>query len=147
MVREVATIFRQQNILCVPLLVSAHSSVSRLHVALFNACWVGTLEKRYYISSHINDSAIDFMFFTETWLRFHRDEARITDLAARGYTVKSFPCLSSGGGITVIFKNSLSSHPTVKAFFSPHCQGFSPYCQSFLLTPLSRLILASLITP
>ena len=106
------------NLIRVPLLASARSSVSGLRAELFNARSVGTPEKRCEISNYINDNAIDLMFLTETWLRSHGDEAKIADLAPDGYAVKSSPRPSRGQGIAVSLRTSLSSHLTVKADFS-----------------------------
>ena len=111
-----SVIVHRANLIPVPLLASARSSVSGLRVALFNARSVGTPEKRCEISNYINDNAIDLMFLTETWLRSHGDEAKIVDLASSGYAVKSFPRPSRGGGWH-------HCHCQDQSFFSPHCQG------------------------
>ena len=50
------------------------------------------------------------MFITETWLRQAGDEVKCADLAPPGFTAKSFPCSSQGGGLTIVLKDSLLPH-------------------------------------
>ena len=57
---------------------------------MFNACSVGTLEKRTEIADFITDRCVDVLFIMKTWLRQASDEAKCADLAPPGFTVKSF---------------------------------------------------------
>ena len=54
--------------------------------------------RRSDISTFIQDSNIDIMLLTETWLRPADDEAKIADLAPPGYSVFSFPRSARGSG-------------------------------------------------
>ena len=49
------------------------------------------------------------MFLTETWLRARGDDARCSDLTPAGYSIRSFPRPSQGGGLAVIFHDCYSS--------------------------------------
>ena len=77
---------------------------------MFNACSVGTPEKRTEIADFIIDLCVDVLFLTETWLRQAGDEAKCADLAPPGFTAKSFPRSSRGGGLAVVLKDSLVPH-------------------------------------
>lgn len=60
------------------------------------------------------------MFIVETRLKARGDEALCADLTPSGYAMKSFPRLSGrrGGGIAVIYKESLAKHLTFTSEFS-----------------------------
>ncbi|WP_419615364.1 endonuclease/exonuclease/phosphatase family protein, partial [Thiolapillus sp.] len=77
---------------------------------MFNACSVGTPEKRTEIADFIIDLCVDVLFLTETWLRQAGDEAKCADLAPPGFTAKSFPRSSRGGGLAIVLKDSLLPH-------------------------------------
>ena len=79
-------------------------------MALFNACSVGTPEKKTEIADFISDHCVDVLFITETWLRQAGDEANCADLALPGLTAKSFPRSSRGGGLAIVLKDSLLPH-------------------------------------
>ena len=111
------------NLIRVPLLASARSSIWGLRAALFNARFVGTPANRCEISNYISKNAIDLTFLTETWLRFHGDEAKIADLAPSA--TPSSPSHAPPVGVALL------------SFSRP----------VFLLTSLSSPTLASLITP
>nr|KAG5691975.1 hypothetical protein BaRGS_011366 [Batillaria attramentaria] len=85
----------------------AGKSYNELCVAVFNARSVSTPEKRCEIASFVLDNGIDILFITETWLKASGDEAKCVDLAPPGFTVKSFPRPSRGGGIAIIARDSL----------------------------------------
>ena len=46
------------------------------------------------------------MFLTETWMRSHGDEAKYADLTPSGYSLRSFPCATRGGGLAVILRDN-----------------------------------------
>ena len=78
---------------------------------------VGSSEKRAEISTFVTDTRIDLFFITETWLNHRGDEANIAELAPSGYSARSFPRLSRGGGIAVVFRDTLSTNLTFKTKF------------------------------
>ena len=80
-----------------------------ISIALFNARSVNSPEKRTEINTFITDENIQVMFLTETWLRARGDDARCSDLTPAGYSVRSFPRPSRGGGLAVIFHDRYSS--------------------------------------
>ena len=87
------------NLIQVPLSSQPQDRQGQLCVALFNACSVGTPEKRTEIADFIIVLCVDVLFFTETWLRQAGDEVKCADLAPPGFTAKSFPRSSRGGGL------------------------------------------------
>ena len=89
-----------------------------LRVGLFNAQSAGSAEKRAEISTFIHDYSVDLLFLTETWFKSCGDEAKIAELAPSGYAARSFPRPSRGGGLAVIYKNSLATHLTFKSDFN-----------------------------
>ena len=76
-------------------------------IALFNAQAFGSSEKRAENTTFVTDTRIDLFFITETWLNPRGDEAKIAELAPSGYSARSFPRRSRGGGIAVIFRDTL----------------------------------------
>jgi hypothetical protein len=91
-----------------------------LKVATFNAQSVGAncSEKRTEISSFVLDHDLDLMFLVETWLKARGDEAVCADLAPSGYAVKSLPRPAGrGGGLAVVYRDSLAPHLTFKSSF------------------------------
>ena len=46
------------------------------------------------------------LFITESWLRESANEAKLCDRSPAGYSIKSFPRLSRGGGIAVLAKQN-----------------------------------------
>ena len=80
-----------------------------ISIALFNARSVNSPEKRTEIDTFITDDNIQLMFLTETWLRAIGDDARCSDLTPAGYSIRSFPWPSRGGGLAVIFHDCYSS--------------------------------------
>ena len=81
---------------------------TRFFVCVFNAQSVGPKDKRTEIVEFICDECID-MFLTETWMRSHGDEAKYADLTPPGYSMRSIPRATLGGGLAVILRdNSLS---------------------------------------
>ena len=48
------------------------------------------------------------MFIQETWFRQTGDEGKCADLAPLGYSVRSFPRSTRGGGLAVVYKSTLA---------------------------------------
>ena len=93
------------------------TNTTGFRIALFNAQSVGSSEKRAEISTFVTDTRIDLFFITETWLNHRGDEAKIAELAPSGYSAHSFPRRSRGGGLAVIFRDTLSTNLTFKTKF------------------------------
>ncbi|KAL8615848.1 hypothetical protein ACOMHN_048556 [Nucella lapillus] len=81
--------------------------------------------KRHEIATFIHDNSIDIMYVTETWF-VKVEDAKKDELARCGYTAESFPRSSGspGGGIAIIYRDSLSKHPTIKQKFSLNHSSF-----------------------
>ena len=77
-----------------------------LLVACFNAHSVGAAERRTEIANFVVNRNVDILFITESWLRESGDEAKLCDLSPAGYSIRSFPRLSRGGGIAVLAKKN-----------------------------------------
>ena len=54
-------------------------------------------------------------FFSQTWLTAKGDETKCADMCPAGYSAKSFPRLSRGGGLAVIYHSSLQRYISVDA--------------------------------
>lgn len=66
------------------------------------------------ISDFILEQDLDVMFLTETWLSDSGHEATCKMLTPSGYCLKSCPRPSRGGGIAVVFRQSLEPHVTFR---------------------------------
>ena len=86
-----------------------HSAV--LRICLFNAQSVCPDEKTDSISDYILEHDFDI---TEAWLNQHGHEPKCKQLTPPGLRLQSFPHLSRGGSIAVIYKDILHPLP-VKA--------------------------------
>ena len=93
------------------------TNTTGFRIALFNAQSVGSSEKCAEISTFVTDTRIDLFFITETWLNHRDDEAKIAELAPSGYSARSFPRRSRGGGLAVVFRDTLSTNLTFKTKF------------------------------
>ena len=96
------------NLITIPLQTKP-TLANDISIALFNARSVNSPEKRTEINTFITDENIQLMFLTETWLRARGDDARCSDLTPAGYSIRSFPRPSRGGGLAVIFHDRYSS--------------------------------------
>ena len=103
-------------LICVPLTTSS-SADDKLLVSLFNARSAGTAQKRTEIWNFVQDQNIDILFITETWLTADCDEAKCADMCPAGYSAKSFPRLSRGAGLAVIYRSSLQRYISVGYFW------------------------------
>ena len=108
---------RHRDLISVSLQPDSQSSNAGFRIALFNAQSVGSSEKREEISTFVSDSGIDLLFITETWLNPRGDEAKIAEFAPSGYSARSFPRRSRGGGLAVIFRDTLATNLTYKTKF------------------------------
>ena len=89
---------------------------------MFNAQSVEPREKRTEIVEFIRDEDVDVMFLTEAWMKTQGDEAKCADLSSPGYTFKSFPRATRGGGLAVVTREGLpvtvsASFPFTHTFF------------------------------
>ena len=73
---------------------------------VFNAQSVGPRDKRTEIVEYICNECVDIMFLTETWMRSHGDEAKYADFTPPGYSLRSFPRATRGGGLAVILRDN-----------------------------------------
>ena len=113
------------NLNSIPLSLRPKSTpADTLRVALFNARSVNDPLKRAEISTFISDSQVDILFLTESWLRQQGDEAKCPDLAPMGYSVCSFPRPSRGGGIAVVYSDTLAKCLTSTSLFPFHRPSF-----------------------
>ena len=102
-----------------------------LRVASFNAQSLGPDEKRTAVTEFMKDWNIDILFVQETWFNPKGDECKIASLATSGFSVKSFPRNSRGGGIAVIFKDYLSNYLSFKTQFDFRHRTFELVLTSF----------------
>jgi exonuclease III len=92
-------------------------SQRNVKVGLFNCQSIGTREKRAAVSHFVSDSNLDIMFLTETWLKSHGDEAKCVDATPQGFTLKSFPRSTRGGGLAFLYMSSLQPFITISDSF------------------------------
>ena len=81
-----------------------------LRIATYNAQSLGPEEKRIAVTEFIRDSNLDILFIQETWFKPKGDEGKVSSLPPAGYSVKSWPRDHRGGGMAIVFRNSLSKH-------------------------------------
>ena len=84
--------------------VSKHN---KLKICLFNARSACKDGKADVIADFILDEQVDIMFITETWLRSAGHEPIEKCLTPSGYRLASFPRPTLGGGIAIVYKDSL----------------------------------------
>ena len=105
---KINTKIDRKNLISIPVRSSCSpSNISEpLLVACFNAHSVGAAERRTEIANFVVNRNVDILFITESWLRESGDEAKLCDLSPAGYSIRSFPRLSRGGGIAVLAKKN-----------------------------------------
>ena len=86
--------------------IDAKKQDTRSSVCVFNAQSVGPRDKRTEIVEFICDECIDIMFLKGTWITSHGDEAKYADLTPPGYSLRSFPRATRGGGLAVILRDN-----------------------------------------
>ena len=91
----------------------------KLNIASFNAQSLGRCcqDKRILVNEFIKDNDIDIMFFQETWFNELGDEGLCAELAPKNYTAISYPRSNHGGGLAVVFKNTLEKKISIKTDF------------------------------
>ena len=85
--------------------INAKKQNTCFSVCVFKAQSVGPRDKRNEIVEFICVECND-MFWTETWMRSHGDEAKSAELTPPGYSLRSFPCATRGGGLAVILRDN-----------------------------------------
>ena len=88
-----------------------------LLVALFNARSVDDPFKRAEISTFSSVNQVDILSLAESWLRQQGEKAKCSDLAPVVYSVCSFPRPSRGGGIAVVYSDTLANCLTSTSLF------------------------------
>ena len=97
------------------------STSGLLQIASFNAQSLGPLVKQIALREFMIDHKIDIMFVQETWLKQNGDEPKLASMTPPGYSVKSLPRSHHGGGLAVLYRDTLSSHLTFNTNFPfPH---------------------------
>ena len=93
-----------------------HQTAKKIKIASFNAQSLGRTceQKRILLKEFIKDKDIDIMFIQETWFNTTGDEGLCADLAPPNYTATSFPRSSHGGGLAIIYRNSLKRNIAIK---------------------------------
>ena len=104
------------------------------NMALFSERSVNDPLKRAKISTFISNNQVDILFLTESWLRQQGDKAKCADLAPMGYSVCSFPRPSRGGGIAVVYSDTLAKCLTSTSLFPfpPPVLRSRPYLVDFV---------------
>ncbi|KAL8618937.1 hypothetical protein ACOMHN_020356 [Nucella lapillus] len=93
------------------LLCPSDSTLSICHLNSQSAVKTGKPET---ISDYILEQKLDIMILTETWLSETGHETSCKLMTPSGFVLKSYPRASKGGGIAVIFRESLVPHVTFK---------------------------------
>ncbi|KAL8581889.1 hypothetical protein ACOMHN_010263 [Nucella lapillus] len=93
------------------LLCPSDSTLSICHLNSQSAVKTGKPET---ISNYILEQKLDIMILRETWLSETGHETSCKLMTPSGFVLKSYPRASKGGGIAVIFRESLVPHVTFK---------------------------------
>ncbi|KAL8596286.1 hypothetical protein ACOMHN_021325 [Nucella lapillus] len=93
------------------LLCPSDSTLNICHLNSQSAVKTGKPET---ISDYILEQKLDIMILTETWLSESGHETSCSLMTPSGFVLKSYPRASKGGGIAVIFRESLVPHVTFK---------------------------------
>ena len=126
------------NLISTPLSLRPESTpVDTLRDDLFNARSVNGPSTRAEISTFISDNQVDILFLTESWLRQQGDEAKCSDLAPVGYSLCCFPRPSRGGGIAVVYSDTLAKCLISTSLFPGHHPSFEAAPISFTHSPNS----------
>ena len=126
-----------------PTLVAGRQRTSS-RIVLFSGQSVGSTSvlKRTETAEFVTDNDIDLPFLTERWLKQQDAVGQCAELTPAGCSLRSFSRPSRGGGLSVIFRDSLDLHLSFNVFFLPHpllygsCSwdlGIAPEMCSFLL--------------
>ncbi|KAL8569597.1 hypothetical protein ACOMHN_044735 [Nucella lapillus] len=93
------------------LLCPSDSTLNICHLNSQSAVKTGKPET---ISDYILEQKLDIMILTETWLSESGHETSCNLMTPSGFVLKSYPRASKGGGIAVIFRESLVPHMKVQ---------------------------------
>ena len=96
------------------------SNVSdNLIIASFNAQSLGSTcyEKRIAVYDFISEYNVDILLLQETWFKDKGDEGKISELTPNGFITKSHPRSNRGGGLAVVYRNTLSKYIKIKTKF------------------------------
>ncbi|KAL8573485.1 hypothetical protein ACOMHN_047756 [Nucella lapillus] len=93
------------------LLCPSDSTLNICHLNSQSAVKTGKPET---ISDYILEQKLDIMILTETWLSESGHKTSCNLMTPSGFVLKSYPRASKGGGIAVIFRESLVPHVTFK---------------------------------
>ncbi|KAK7465984.1 hypothetical protein BaRGS_00037471 [Batillaria attramentaria] len=93
-----------------------------LTVCHFNAQSVAgnQSEKRSEIELFVRDESVDVLLLTETWLKCQGDEAKCVDMTPPGYTLRSFPRATRGGGVAFLLRNTILDNAVITTTFPFH---------------------------
>ena len=90
------------------------SGLNQVQSKLFKVMYLNTQSlrnKTHDVCDHIIQGNYDMVFLTETWLQRQGTEAEIAAVTPPGFTLVSFPRKDRiGGGIAVLYRNSLKKH-------------------------------------
>ena len=111
------------NLIRIPLVKNTRAdsfATKTLKIGTFNARSLGPTcqEKRISIYDFILDNGIDILLIQETWFREKGDAGKCAELSPPGYSAKSFPRSQHGGGLAIVFKNSLLSYMKIVSTFN-----------------------------
>lgn len=65
----------------------------------------------------MQDENTDILFITETWLMAKGNEVKCVNLCITGYSTKSFPQCTCGGGLAVVYYSALQCNISVVTDF------------------------------
>ncbi|KAK7504048.1 hypothetical protein BaRGS_00004780 [Batillaria attramentaria] len=73
--------------------------------------------KRGEIELFVRDESVDILLLTETWLCCQGDEAKCVDMTPPGYTLRSFPRATRGGGVAFLLRNTVLDNAVITTTF------------------------------
>ena len=96
------------------------ATAGNIKVASFNAQSLGPCcrDKRTAVNDFITEHDIDIFLIQETWFTDKGDKGKVKELAPVGYTAKSFPRENHGGGLAIVYKDTLLPYMNIKNTFS-----------------------------
>ena len=110
-----------KNLTSVHLIRNTVSETSdNLLIATFNAQSLGPScqEKRLAIYDFIIENKIDIFLIQETWFKSKGDEGKCSEMTPPGFSCRSYPRSNRGGGLAIIFRDTLLKYLIVKTDFS-----------------------------
>lgn len=95
----------KSNLVNIPRHSTSNDQQNQFTVLYLNA--QSCRNKATLISDYILERRADLVFITETWFRPNGDEVKICELTPPGYCLHSNPRGSRGGGIAILYRESL----------------------------------------